>query len=52
MRLTYVTTVEGEPKLGEEHTEFGWFTLEEMKNLEDLDIYLKELLSRDILGGA
>lgn len=49
VRLTYIGEIEGEPRLDEDHTEFGWFTLEEMKSLESLDIYLKELLSRGII---
>ena len=49
VRLTYVGEIEGVPQLDEDHTEFGWFTLEEIKNLKDLDIYLKELLFRGII---
>ncbi|MBI3273879.1 MAG: NUDIX domain-containing protein [Candidatus Colwellbacteria bacterium] len=44
VRLTYVGLVNGNPKLSEDHSEFRWFTREELENLEDLDEYLKELL--------
>jgi ADP-ribose pyrophosphatase YjhB (NUDIX family) len=44
VRLTYTATTNGEPILGEEHTDFGWFTLEEMKKHEDFDIYCKMLI--------
>ena len=51
VRLTYVGEIEGEPKLDEDHTEFGWFTLEEIKKLENLDIYFKELLDEGAITG-
>lgn len=44
VRLTYVGTIDGQPKLDDDHTEYGWFTIEEIKKLENLDIYFKELL--------
>jgi 8-oxo-dGTP diphosphatase len=47
VRLTYTGTIEGEPKLDNDHTEFNWFTKEELQNVEELDIYLKELLDND-----
>ena len=46
VRLTYVGDIEGEPKLDpNEHSDFGWFTLEEIRNLEGLDLYFKEVLN-------
>jgi 8-oxo-dGTP diphosphatase len=45
VRLTYMGEAEGEPKLSEEHTEFQWLPLSEMRTLENLDSYLKQLLS-------
>jgi len=45
VRLTYTAQAQGEPQLDEDHSEYGWFTLEEMKNIPDLDIYFTELLS-------
>lgn len=49
VRLTYLGEISGAPKLDEFRTEFGWFTLEEIKNLEDLDIYFKELMEKRLI---
>lgn len=49
VRLTYVGSVDGQPKIDEEHTEAKWFTAEEIKNLTDVDPYFKELLENKIL---
>ena len=46
VRLTYTANIEGEPKLDEDHVDYGWFTVEEMKNIPDLDIYFTELLKK------
>ena len=46
VRLTYLGTIEGEPQLDGDHTEFGWFSLDEIKNLENLDVYFRELLDK------
>ncbi len=46
VRLTYTARVQGEPKLDEDHSEYGWFTVEEMKKIPDLDIYFGELLKK------
>lgn len=47
VRLTYSGVIEGEPKISDEdNTEFGWFTLEEIKTLKNLDIYLKEVVEK------
>jgi ADP-ribose pyrophosphatase YjhB (NUDIX family) len=45
VRLTYVGEIEGEPVLDNDHTEFGWFTIEEIKNLDNLDSFLNEALT-------
>ena len=46
IRLTYIGEIHGEPKLNlDEHSEYGWFTLEEIKNLQGLDLYFKEVLN-------
>lgn len=46
VRLTYIGEIHGEPKLDlDEHSEYGWFTLHEMKKLEGLDLYFKEVLN-------
>lgn len=44
VRLTYTANIEGEPKLDTDHKSYRWFTLEEMKNLKELDIYFREVL--------
>ena len=46
VRLTYTGEIEGEPVLDNDHTEFGWFTPEELKNLENLDSFLNEALTQ------
>lgn len=46
VRLTYTGTIEGEPQLDEEHTEFKWFTKDEISNLENLDQFLNEALTK------
>lgn len=46
VRLTFEAGITGEPKISSDHTEFGWFALEEIKKLENLDIYFKELLDK------
>lgn len=47
VRLTYAGRANGEPRLSEEHTEYGWFTLAEIKRLKNLDRYLKEVLKTE-----
>ena len=49
VRLTYSANIKGNPKLSEDHTDFKWFSLEELKNLENLDIYVKELLDKSMI---
>ena len=50
VRLTYTANIEGEPKIDEEHREYKWFTLEELKNMENLDVYFRELLDKAIIA--
>ena len=50
VRLTYIGEIEGEVELDEENTEFKWLTIEEMRNLNDLDEYFKELLDNGKIG--
>lgn len=50
VRLSYVADTEGEPVLDEsENTEYKWLSVNEMKNQEDLDIYVAEILGNDLL---
>ncbi|MBI4085777.1 MAG: NUDIX domain-containing protein [Candidatus Liptonbacteria bacterium] len=44
VRLTYTARIDGEPRIDADHTEYKWFTGTELKNLENLDGYFKELL--------
>ncbi len=50
VRLTYVGEMEGKPTLGEEHDEYKWFTLQEMKAMTnaELDSYFKKLLDEGV----
>lgn len=48
VRLTFVGNVLGNPKLNEEHTEFRWLTMQEIKKLKNLDSYFKELLDKEL----
>jgi ADP-ribose pyrophosphatase YjhB (NUDIX family) len=43
-RLTYKARATGDVKLSDEHTEYRWVTIEEAKQMQDLDPYLKVLL--------
>ncbi len=51
VRLTYLGEADGNPRIDEEHTDFRWFGMAEMKNLRDdeLDKYFKDLLDRGII---
>ena len=45
VRLTYVGDTKREPKLDiSENIDYKWLTLEEIKNQENLDIYVKEIV--------
>ncbi len=45
VRLTYTANINGLPQIDEESLEYGWFTLEELKTLADLDMFFKEVLT-------
>jgi len=50
VRLTYVADTEGEPILDmSENVEFKWLSIVELKKQEDLDIYVKEILDKDLV---
>ncbi len=50
VRLTYVADCEGELILDtSENLEYKWLTVDEIKNQEDLDIYVKEVLDKGLL---
>lgn len=52
VRLTYTGHIEGKPKIDNDHIEFGWFSMDEIRAMaeEQLDIYFKELLDKGIIG--
>ena len=50
VRITYVSeTLGGEVKLDEDHQDYKWLTIEEIRGLDGLDGYFKELLDSGIL---
>ncbi len=50
VRLFYVGKTQGEPILDmKENVEYEWLTLDEMKVKEDLDIYVKEILEKNLI---
>ena len=50
VRLTYTGPAEGQVKLDKkENTEFKWLSIDEIKKVSDLCLYLKELLDKGIL---
>lgn len=50
VRLTYVGETTGEPKLDkEENIEYRWLSLNEIKALGNLDIYVAEILEKNLL---
>ncbi|MBI4895707.1 MAG: NUDIX hydrolase [Candidatus Aenigmarchaeota archaeon] len=50
VRITYSGVIDGEPKISDEdNTEFRWFSLEEIKSLKNIDIFLKEVFEKRIL---
>jgi 8-oxo-dGTP pyrophosphatase MutT (NUDIX family) len=49
VRLTYLGTVDGAPKLSEEHDDYRWFDLAEIGTAPKSDPYLKELLDKNII---
>ncbi len=44
VRLTYMAEIEGTPVLNEEHSEYGWFSLEELKQKEGMDEFVKDII--------
>lgn len=49
VRLTYIAKTQGEPVLSEEHSEYAWFSVEEIKDLGDsLGRFLRELLENGV----
>ncbi len=50
VRLTYTGKANGDVKLDtEENEDYGWFIRSEIKQMEDVDMYFRELIAKDIL---
>lgn len=52
VRLTYVATAEGEPKLSDEHIEHQWLSFQDVAALSDLDSYLTRLIADNVISEA
>ncbi len=46
VRLTYEAQASGDVSLSEENTEYRWATLYEIRNLDNLDLYVKAILNQ------
>ena len=49
VRVTFVANIEGEPTLDEEHDDYKWFTLDELRDMDELDSYFRELLEKGVV---
>lgn len=50
VRLSYVGSTEGEPVLDmEENIEYKWLSMDEMRQQEDIDVYVEEILKKGLL---
>ena len=50
VRLTYIGETDGEPVLDtSENIEYKWLTIDEVKDHEDLDIYVAEIIKNNLL---
>ncbi len=50
VRLTYTGNIDGNPILDtEENIEYKWLTLDEIRKIENLDIYFRELLDSGLI---
>lgn len=48
VRISYVGEAEGEVKLDDtENTEYKWLSLEEMREMKELDVYVREIIESD-----
>lgn len=48
VRLTYIANISGEPVIDEESLEYKWVALSNLKDAEDLDRFLKEVVDNVI----
>ncbi len=49
VRLTYSGFADGEVTLSEEHSEYRWLTLDEIKSLKQLDSYSREAFEKFLI---
>lgn len=50
VRLSYIGETNMEPVLDtEENIEYKWLSVDELKNQEDLDIYVKEIIDKGVI---
>jgi hypothetical protein len=50
VRLSYLGRAEGQPILDKsENTDYQWLLVAEIKNLDDLDIYVREIVELGLL---
>ena len=49
IRLTYIGEINGEPTLDEDHSDYKWLDASELRNLDGLDDFLKELLDGEVI---
>lgn len=50
VRLSYIGDTDGEPVLDiSENLEYRWLSLEELKNQENLDVYVKKIISLGLI---
>lgn len=50
VRLTYIASIKGDIRLDtSENTEYKWLSLEEVRNQEDIDVYVKEIIEKGLL---
>lgn len=48
VRISYVADTDGDPVLDmEENTEYRWLSIEEIKSMPDIDIYVKEIVENN-----
>lgn len=45
VRLTYIGEANGGVKLSDEHSEYKWLSLDDIKKLEPIDFFLKEVIT-------
>ena len=52
VRLTFLGGIDGEPKIDEDHLEFGWFSAEEIGNFDPniLDGYFRSLIVEKVIS--